>query len=306
MTESKFYWLKLQRDFFKRSDIMVVENMPNGKEYVLFYLKLLLESISHSGELRFTDTIPYNEQMLATITNTNIDIVRSAMKVFTELHMLEIVEDGTIFMTEVDKMIGSMANNPNANRQRRFRENHSSVTECNAHITESVTENNTSVTECNDEITENVTKDNESKNKSKNKNKSKSIEKETKAKKEMNLLSLLQGDEEISSDPDLLQAFDDFLNMRKAIKKPIQTEEGIHRLVNKTWKLSGGNHQLAIQILRQSIGYEWQDVYALKAEEERKPAPQVQKKFVNPFEELEKELGYDTEGIDPALEAIIS
>jgi hypothetical protein len=39
---------------------------------------------------------------------------------------------------------------------------------------------------------------------------------------------------------------------------------------------------------------------------DQKPAPQVQKKFVNPFEELEKELGYDTEGIDPALEAIIS
>lgn len=144
MTESKFYWLKLQRDFFKRSDIMVVENMPNGKEYVLFYLKLLLESISHSGELRFTDTIPYNEQMLATITNTNIDIVRSAMKVFTQLHMLEIVEDGTIFMTEVDKMIGSMANNPNANRQRRFRENHFSVTENNGYITESVTNDNES------------------------------------------------------------------------------------------------------------------------------------------------------------------
>jgi len=51
MTESKFYWLKLQRDFFKRSDIMVVENMPNGKEYVLFYLKLLLERISHKEEL---------------------------------------------------------------------------------------------------------------------------------------------------------------------------------------------------------------------------------------------------------------
>lgn len=184
MTESKYYWLKLQRDFFKRSDIMVVENMPNGKEYVLFYLKLLLESISHSGELRFTDTIPYNEQMLATITNTNIDIVRSAMKVFTELHMLEIVEDGTIYMSEVEKMIGSMANNPNANRQRRFRENHASVTECNGNITESVTENNAIVTECNAYITESVTNNNESKNKNKSKNKSKNIEKENIQKKE--------------------------------------------------------------------------------------------------------------------------
>lgn len=300
MTESKYYWLKLQRDFFKRSDIMVVENMPNGKEYVLFYLKLLLESISHSGELRFTDTIPYNEQMLATITNTNIDIVRSAMKVFTELHMLEIVEDGTIYMSEVEKMIGSMANNPNANRQRRFRENHASVTENNAYITENVTE-------CNGGITENVTKDNESKNKSKNK--SKNIEKETKVKKEMNLFSLLQGDEEISSDPNLLKAFEDFLNMRKAIKKPIHTEEGIHRLVNKTWKLSGGDHQLAIEILRQSIGYEWQDVYALKQDDSiiqrPKKTQKTQETFVNPFDELWKEYGYDAEGVDTALENII-
>lgn len=301
MTESKYYWLKLQRDFFKRSDIMVVENMPNGKEYVLFYLKLLLESISHSGELRFTDTIPYNEQMLATITNTNIDIVRSAMKVFSELNMLEIVEDGTIYMSEVEKMIGSMANNPNANRQRRFRENHASVTECNGNITEFVTENNAIVTECNGNITESVTKDNESKNKSKSK--SKNIEKETKVKKEMNLFSLLQGDEEISSDPNLLKAFEDFLNMRKAIKKPIHTEEGIHRLVNKTWKLSGGDHQIAIDILRQSIGYEWQDVYALKEDIiTPKKAPE---KFVNPFDELWKEYGYDAEGVDTTFENII-
>jgi predicted phage replisome organizer len=291
MTESKFYWLKLQRDFFKRSDIMVVENMPNGKEYVLFYLKLLLESISHSGELRFTDTIPYNEQMLATVTNTNIDIVRSAMKVFTELNMLEVVEDGTIYMSEVEKMIGSMANNPNANRQRRFRENHSSVTECNAHITESVTENNAIVTECNAHITESVTNNNESKNKSKNKNKSIEIEKETKVKKEMNLFSLLQGDEEISSDPNLLKAFEDFLNMRKAIKKPIHTEEGIHRLVNKTWKLSGGDHHLAIEILRQSIGYEWQDVYALKQDDSIQRPKQTQEKFVNPFTEIKRRQG---------------
>ena len=81
MAESKkFYWLKLKRDFFKRHDIRIIEEMPNGKDYVLFYLKLLLESIDHEGSLRFSDTIPYNEQMLAVITNTNIDIVKAAMK----------------------------------------------------------------------------------------------------------------------------------------------------------------------------------------------------------------------------------
>lgn len=107
MSDGKYYWLKLKRDFFKRHDIRIVEGMPNGKEYILFYLKLLCESVDHEGSLRFSDRIPYSEDMLATITNTNIDIVRNAVKVFIELQMMEIMDDGTIFMTEVNDMIGS-------------------------------------------------------------------------------------------------------------------------------------------------------------------------------------------------------
>lgn len=103
----KYFWLKLKRDFFKRHDIQIIESMPNGKDYVLFYLKLLVESVDHEGNLRFSDTIPYNEQMLATITNTNIDIVRSAMKIFVELNMVDVLDSGTIFMAEIQKMTGT-------------------------------------------------------------------------------------------------------------------------------------------------------------------------------------------------------
>ena len=107
MAESgKFYWLKLKRDFFKRHDIRIIEEMPNGKDYILFYLKLLLESIDHEGSLRFSDTIPYNEQMLSVVTNTNVDIVRAAMKLFIELNMVSVLDDQTIYMNEVDKLIG--------------------------------------------------------------------------------------------------------------------------------------------------------------------------------------------------------
>lgn len=107
MAEKKYYWLKLKRDFFKRHDIRIIEAMPNGKDYILFYLKLLLESIDHEGKLRFSDTIPYNEQMLSVITNTNIDVVRSAMDIFNELNMIDVFDDQTIYMAEVEKLIGS-------------------------------------------------------------------------------------------------------------------------------------------------------------------------------------------------------
>ena len=103
----KYYWLKLKRDFFKRHDIRIIEEMPNGKDYILFYLKLLLESIDHEGTLRFSDAIPYNEQMLSVVTNTNIDIVKSAINIFTGLEMMELKDDGTFFMSETKKMIGS-------------------------------------------------------------------------------------------------------------------------------------------------------------------------------------------------------
>jgi predicted phage replisome organizer len=103
----KYYWLKLKRDFFKRHDIRIIEEMENGKDYILLYLKLLVESIDHNGELRFSDTIPYSDKMISTITNTNIDIVRSAMKVFQELKFIEVMDDETIFMSQVSEMIGS-------------------------------------------------------------------------------------------------------------------------------------------------------------------------------------------------------
>lgn len=86
--EKKYYWLKLDKNFFKRHDIRIIEAMPNGKDYILFYLKLLVESVSHDGMLRFSDAIPYDENMLSTITNTNIDIVRAAIGVFTNLQMI--------------------------------------------------------------------------------------------------------------------------------------------------------------------------------------------------------------------------
>ena len=149
----KYYWLKLKKDFFKRHDIRIIEAMPNGKDYILFYLKLLVESVDHEGSLRFSETIPYNDEMLATITNTNVDIVRGALQVFTELKMIDILDDSTIYMNEVAKMIGSAADNDNAIRQQRFRDNQkalksslleSGVTKNNAGVTVAVTNSNES------------------------------------------------------------------------------------------------------------------------------------------------------------------
>ena len=80
--------------------------------------------------------------MLSVVTHTNIDIVRSAMKLFIELEMMSICDDQTIYMTEFNKLIGSTVDNDNANRQRRFRERKKQ--EALQNVTTSVSENNES------------------------------------------------------------------------------------------------------------------------------------------------------------------
>lgn len=106
MGAQKFYWLKLKKDFFKRHDIKILEGMPNGKEIVLFYLKLLCESVDHDGELRFSDSIPYTSHMLASVTNTELAVAEQGIKILEELGMLVKDKEETIIMKDAVRMLG--------------------------------------------------------------------------------------------------------------------------------------------------------------------------------------------------------
>ena len=103
----KFYWLKLKKDFFKRHDIRIIEDMQDGGKMVLFYLKLLCESVDHDGALRFSDEVPYDNDMLSSVTNTDKEVVDEAMKILKKLGMVKVEDDGTIIMHGVDSMLGS-------------------------------------------------------------------------------------------------------------------------------------------------------------------------------------------------------
>lgn len=105
--DKKYYWLKLKRDFFKRHDIRIIEEMKDGKEIVLFYLKLICESVDHEGRLRFSDEIPYTVDMLAAITNTQQETAAAAIKILCDLKMLEVDSNGTYTIKGIEKVIGS-------------------------------------------------------------------------------------------------------------------------------------------------------------------------------------------------------
>ena len=98
MSEKRYYWLKLPKDFFKRHDITFLFSLPNGYQIVLFYLELLTESIDHDGELRFSEELPYSDEMLSSITHVDIDTVKTSMKTLQDLKLIEVDEKGTIIL----------------------------------------------------------------------------------------------------------------------------------------------------------------------------------------------------------------
>ena len=107
MSSGKFYWIKLKRDFFKRHDIHILSKMPHGNDIILFYLKLLLESTDHEGELRFSEDVPYSVDMLAAITDTDAEIAKQAVDILSKLKLFEYKTDGTIALTKFNDMVGS-------------------------------------------------------------------------------------------------------------------------------------------------------------------------------------------------------
>ena len=125
MTDKRFYWLKLKEDFFQDEIIEWIEEQKNGKDYVLFYLKLCLKSLKNNGILiRQIGNIfvPYDVPKLAEITNTGVDTVAIALKILKEVGLIEIQEGGQIYMTQLHTMVGSSSASQSALKKRAQRD----------------------------------------------------------------------------------------------------------------------------------------------------------------------------------------
>lgn len=130
----RYYWLRLKEDFFKSPEIKIIENMDNGKDYIIFLMKLKLESLELDGYIMAPGSLPLSEKILSTITDTDIDVVRSAIKLFSEMHLLEIINEQALFMKCVEGLIGSECDS--AARVREHRACRKSLAlQCNTDVT---------------------------------------------------------------------------------------------------------------------------------------------------------------------------
>ena len=115
----KYYYLKLVDNFFDRDEMIMLESMPDGYLYSNILLKLYLRSLKNTGKLMFNDRIPYNPTMLANITRHPVAVVEKAVDIFQQLGLVEILDNGAIYMLDIQDFIGKSSTE--ADRKRNYR-----------------------------------------------------------------------------------------------------------------------------------------------------------------------------------------
>ena len=102
----KYYYLKLKENYFDDDSIVLLESMQDGVLYSNILLKLYLKSLKHGGRLQLDEDIPYTAQMIATITRQQIGTVERALQIFLKLGLVEVLDSGTFYMSNIELLIG--------------------------------------------------------------------------------------------------------------------------------------------------------------------------------------------------------
>lgn len=106
MTNNKDY-IKIRKDFFENTKIILLKSEENGDKYVNLLLRLYLISLKFDGDLMLNENIPYTEEMLSKITGYNKNFVHQAIEKYIEYGFMAI--DEVMFMADLeDALYGRM------------------------------------------------------------------------------------------------------------------------------------------------------------------------------------------------------
>lgn len=93
--------------------------MKDGYLYGNILLKLYLRSLKNNGCLMLNERIPYNAEMLATITGHQVGTVKQALTIFKDLGLIEVLDNGAIYMLDIQNFIGNGSSDGDSKRANR-------------------------------------------------------------------------------------------------------------------------------------------------------------------------------------------
>lgn len=238
----KYYWIKLKTDFFDQDTIDFLMGQDNGAEYVVIYQMLMLKTVQQGGYLgtKMAEVmVPYDIKKIVRDTKYfDYDTVAIALELFKKLGLMYEESNHILRLADAEQLVGSESKW--AEKKRIYRENQRTIQ---------------------GQIEDNVRQEIDI-------DKEKEIEKDTEidTKKKKKKSAKADLDEMINSfteNEELREALKAFLDMRKSIKKPIQTEYAFKLALNKLKQLSDID-SIRIEIVNQSVEHNWRTFYTLQ------------------------------------------
>ena len=116
----KYYYLKLKENYFDDDSIVLLESMQDGGLYSNTLLKLYLKPLKHGGRPHLDENIPSTAQRIATITRQQIGTVERALQIFLKLGLVEVLDSGTFYMSNIELLIGQSSTEAERKRAARL------------------------------------------------------------------------------------------------------------------------------------------------------------------------------------------
>ncbi|GAA0081334.1 phage replisome organizer N-terminal domain-containing protein [Clostridium sp. CTA-6] len=249
----KYYYLKLKESFYERDEMVILESMPDGYMYSNILLKLYLRSLKNDGKLLINERIPYNAMMLSNITRMPVAVVEKAIQIFKELELIEVLDNGAIYMLDIQNFIGESSTE--ADRKRLYRKKiEEEKLLISGQMSGQISDKTPPEIELEKEIDIELEKEIDIELEKKKKKKG--------SKKEGTNKTYNTIIDEYTNNEELKNTILEFIKMRTLIKSKM-TNNALDLMLKNLNKLSN-NDDIKIKILEQSIMNSWKGVFPLK------------------------------------------
>ena len=135
MNEKRYYWLKLEENYFDLKVQKALRKLPSGSDMLICYLKMQLKYLNKGGVIEFQGIYDELSQEIALDIDEEEDLVKMTISVLMKWKVIEPSDDG-LYITEMQERIGSKSDVALRVQKHREKEKllqcNNDVTKCNS------------------------------------------------------------------------------------------------------------------------------------------------------------------------------
>ena len=100
-----YFWLKLDQNFFKNLAIKQALRMPGGKDMIIVYQMLMLESLATDGVIYYDGMLPTIEKELAVRLDVKEEDIQMTLAYFKSVGLVQVDDSNNAEMLQVPALI---------------------------------------------------------------------------------------------------------------------------------------------------------------------------------------------------------